>query len=351
MFYRKSFEIAGTTEDFMLIDSEKIDRINFDANSYAIVTQQLLDTYKFINKLFDEDRIITVIDGEGGKSIETVIEVVEKMNKMNVERDAQIVAIGGGTIGDMAGFVASIYKRGLRISMMPTTILSMVDSSIGGKNGINFKNIKNLIGTFRFPEKIVDIIDFVVGKKNLFEEGLGEIIKHGLSLNYRIIDILSKKEMQSYANQDYLGNIIMENVDAKMSVCMKDPFEMENIREVLNIGHTIGHAVEAVTENRIKHGNAIIYGTIIENRIALKLKLTDFDVEKKIKNIIKDFNIQFNFSKDFSIDEITKYIMNDKKKHEGKLNFPVIIGKGTSRVEPLRIEKFLNILKDVSMEI
>ncbi|MGP6293914.1 3-dehydroquinate synthase [Caldiplasma sukawensis] len=351
MFYRKTFEIAGTTEDFMLIDSEKIDKINFDSNSYAIVSQGLLDSYKFIYKLFDENRIITVMDGENGKSMESAIEVVEKLNEMNVERDAQIVAIGGGTVGDLAGFLSSIYKRGLRISMMPTTILSMVDSSIGGKNGINFKNIKNLIGTFRFPEKIVDIIDFVVGKKNLFEDGLGEIIKHGFSLNYKIIDILMKKDVQSYKNQDYLGNIIMENVDAKMSICMKDPFEREHIREVLNIGHTIGHAVEAVTENRIKHGIAVIYGTIIENRIALNLKLTDFDVEKRLKNILKSFEIQLNFSENFNSSEIARYIMNDKKLHEGKLNFPIITGKGTSRVEPIRIEKFLNMLNNVSLEI
>ena len=276
--------------------------------------------------------IINIDSPEISKNFKTVSDIIKQLSKNNATRDTLLIGLGGGAITDIVGFVASIYMRGIEHIFIPTTLLSMVDASIGGKTGINFQNIKNLVGTFKTPNAIYIDIDFLSTlKKDIIIDGFSEIIKYGLifdkfffndiikNFNY-LINLKDKKKIEK---------IIMQSYQFKMQAVLEDQFD-QNQRMVLNFGHTIGHALEANNKN-MSHGQAIYAGMIIESFISYRLNLLSLENFLMIKNFLSPI-LTFSLN---SIDsnKVLKFITFDKKQLNNAMHFVLLEDIGKTKIK------------------
>ena len=276
--------------------------------------------------------IINIDSPEISKNFKTVSDIIKQLSKNNATRDTLLIGLGGGAITDIVGFVASIYMRGIEHIFIPTTLLSMVDASIGGKTGINFQNIKNLVGTFKNPNAIYIDIDFLSTlKKDIIIDGFSEIIKYGLifdkfffndiikNFNY-LINLKDKKKIEK---------IIMQSHQFKMQAVLEDRFD-QNQRMVLNFGHTIGHALEANNKN-MSHGQAIYAGMIIESFISYRLNLLSLENFLMIKNFLSPI-LTFSLN---SIDsnKVLKFITFDKKQLNNAMHFVLLEDIGKTKIK------------------
>ncbi|MDR2205566.1 MAG: 3-dehydroquinate synthase [Flavobacteriaceae bacterium] len=272
--------------------------------------------------------ILEIEAGETQKTIETATRIWEIFAEFETDRNALLANVGGGVITDLGGFSASTFKRGIKFIHIPTTLLAMCDSSIGGKTGIDLHFFKNIIGTFALPEQIFVYPDFL--KTLPFEElrsGFAEMLKHGLIADAEHWEHLISLDEISAEN---IAPLIEHSGNIKQSIVNQD-FKEQNIRKILNFGHSIGHAVESLflkNETPILHGEAVALGMICETRLAVLENLISEDIGNYIiKNIQKYFpHISIT---DFSDEQILSLMMNDKKNIGGKINFSLINGIGT----------------------
>ncbi len=273
---------------------------------------------------------IIVNSGESSKSLSVVSRIYTDLIEMKLRRDETIVAFGGGVIGDLAGFVSATYLRGVNLIHFPTTLLAQVDSSIGGKVGINHKLGKNLIGAFYHPLFIFTDVAFL---KTLPERelicGLGEVVKYGVIMDGEIFKTIETK-LNRILNFDLkiIEWLVLRSIKIKSSIVEKDERE-KKLRMILNFGHTIGHAIEAgLNYKKLKHGEAVMLGIIGEGFIALErgiLKKGDFE---RIKKLVSEIGVNFP-KKILAKDVVLKHIGYDKKIYSERLNMylPVRIGK------------------------
>lgn len=267
--------------------------------------------------------IIEIEPGEEMKNIETCQAIWETMIEYNVDRKSLLINLGGGVITDLGGFIASTYKRGIDFINIPTTLLSMVDASIGGKTGIDFSNLKNIIGTFAHAKTICIIPSFL--KTLEFTElrsGFAEMLKHGLIADKKHWeDLTSIKEL----TVENISPLIKRSMEIKSKI-VKEDFLEQNIRKTLNFGHTIGHAIESLflTKNQpIKHGEAVAIGMICETHLSFFEGLINEETKNDIiKNITIFFpSIDISF---FPTEEIIKNMMHDKKNIKNEISFSLI---------------------------
>lgn len=318
----------------ILITSE-IDNINkYIANlkfskCMAIIDHTVFNLYKEL-KHFNYDDIILLKAEEETKGIGKYLEIIEELIEKEYDRSSLLIGIGGGVVGDLVGFVASTYKRGIRYINIPTTLLAMVDSSIGGKTAINFKYYKNQIGTFYQPVFIgmwtnfLDTLPF-----SEFWSGMGEIIKYGYTLDPTIFDIINIDKINSIKaniSKDTINALIEKSVYCKKNIVEQDERE-SGLREVLNFGHTVGHAFESYFKYTFSHGINVIFGMIVE--IVISNIIFNFDINHSIKllQLLKTIGIKFPTS--FSTTEIIKIMKNDKKVKDGHIRMTLLkdIGK------------------------
>jgi 3-dehydroquinate synthase len=276
--------------------------------------------------------IALIPDGERAKSLTTVSRLLDRMVNMKLTRQSTVVAVGGGVVGDVAGFVASIYMRGIPVVQVPTTLLAQVDSSIGGKTGVNHRVAKNLIGTFYQPRLVVS--DPVVLQKlpeREFSSGLYEALKYGV---IRDPELFSDFEQNSaiFVKRDpaAIEWLVARCAAIKADVVMKDEKETD-LRRILNFGHTVGHGLEAAARyQRIKHGEAVGYGMIAAARIAHLLdKLPHSDLER-IENAVGCVGRLPALTGMHSAD-VLKALQHDKKARNGAIHF--VIPRAIGRVE------------------
>ncbi len=280
-------------------------------------------------------KIISINCGEKLKSFDRYKNLSEKLIRGNVNRKSAVIAIGGGTLGDLAGFVASTLLRGLDFYLIPTTLLSQVDSSIGGKNGINSNYGKNLIGTFYQPKKVLIDISILNSLPNReIRSGYAEIIKHALIKDYSFFCWLEKNTNKLLSlNKSFLEKAIYKSIMIKLFYVKKDEKEIllnKNSRAMLNFGHTIGHAVESCYNyKKFNHGEAISIGMITEAKISNYLGLLS---SKELDRIIVHFQkcklkIFDNILKDKTL---IKKLIKDKKNFLNNINFSLIDKIGSS---------------------
>jgi 3-dehydroquinate synthase len=264
---------------------------------------------------------IVLTDGENLKNIRNYQKIIGVLIERGVERDSLIIYIGGGTVGDLAGFVASTYKRGTDFLAVPTTLLAQVDSSIGGKNGINFSGIKNVIGTFYNPGTIIIDTDFLKGDDTLkIRDGVCEMIKYGIIKDETILRVLAKyDDIKALASGDDLIKLISKSVKIKSEISNRDFFDRTGERSILNFGHTIGHSIESATKNRISHGPAIATGMLVETYIGERMGITRPEIREEIRNQMNRFSIQQVSLKEVGIDNMMEYLKNDKKMTQGSV--------------------------------
>jgi len=252
--------------------------------------------------------------GEKSKNIKTVTKIIEAMEKKALGRDCAVIALGGGTVGDVAGFVAAIYKRGVPVVQIPTTTVAQADSAIGGKAGVDSFISKNAYGAFWHPAAVfIDVSTLKTLDNKQFNAGLVESIKHAFIadkdyfayLQENLDDILARK----YKPLEYIA---AKNCRIKASVVEDDPYE-KNKRRILNYGHTIGHAVEAASNYKLLHGQAVAIGIIAANIIEQKLGLADKESLEILKQLFKKLDINLKIPKAITRRKILDTISRDKK--------------------------------------
>jgi 3-dehydroquinate synthase len=277
--------------------------------------------------------IVEFEHGESNKNIETCIQIWEALTEIGADRKSIILNLGGGVVTDLGGFIASTFKRGIDFIHIPTTLLAMVDASIGGKNGIDLGNLKNQIGVITTPKMVLINSDFLSTLPQIeMRSGLAEILKHGL--------IYDKKYWQQFQDLTKLDNsdfdaIIHKSIQIKNKIVTKDPKE-NGIRKALNFGHTLGHAIESYfleNENKVTllHGEAIAIGMILESFISWKKNLITAAEYLEIKTTIKNLFGEIVFDKN-DLTPILNLLIHDKKNEYGTIQFVLLDGIGNTKI-------------------
>ena len=276
------------------------------------------------------------------KSIDQFIFLQKQLIKYNIDKKSLVISIGGGSIGDLAGFVASTFHRGVDYIQIPTTLLSMIDSSIGGKTGLDLESGKNLIGTFYHPKAVFIDTNFLKTlNKEEITSGLFEAIKYGISFDSELFSFLKENKKDLY-RQKFLLVIIEWCCKIKSDIIVKDEKD-ENIRNKLNFGHTIGHAIESIYG--IRHGEAVALGMLFATKLSRRIN----SISKKDSKLIIDLITQFDLPEiDIDIDSILSNLAKDKKRVNSNNNFILLNSIGSSYISN-NIK--LNQIKDILLEL
>lgn len=294
-------EFSNQIKTTIIFSHDLLSMLDNDASYVLITDEKVYALYKPLISSIPHLKLTYIAkDGEEAKSITTYMAAIAALQEANISKDTILLALGGGTITDLGGYLAGTYKRGLTYYNIPTTVIGMVDASIGGKTGLNFNHMKNFIGSFYHPTKVIVDLMFLntlplIEKQN----GLGEIIKYGLIKDASIIETL--------LNEDYLTNLpslIKKALLIKCQLVNLDPYD-QNLRHLLNFGHTIGHYLEATSDYKIKHGIAVCYGMLVE--------ASNSEVETLIITLLKRYGLY----QETLLDEAKKmpiaFVKKDKK--------------------------------------
>jgi 3-dehydroquinate synthase len=280
-----------------------------------------------------EIEIIEIETGEENKNIYTCIDLWHSLIELDADRKSIILNLGGGVITDIGGFVASTFKRGIDFVNIPTTLLAMVDASIGGKNGVDLGSLKNQIGVINEPKSVVVISKFLETlPTNQMRSGLAEMLKHGLIYDKTYWD---KLKHLNNLNTDDLDVLIKQSIEIKNKIVSQDLKE-NGIRKALNFGHTLGHAIESYfleseEKNQLLHGEAIAIGMILESYLSYKLEFISKDSYAEIKYIITDVFEKISFN-DSDIQNILDLLIFDKKNEFGNIQCKLLNKIGESKI-------------------
>ncbi len=278
--------------------------------------------------------LLVVPSGEDQKSIERLSILWDSMLAAKSDRRSVVFAIGGGVVGDLAGFAAATFTRGLRFVQIPTTLLAMVDSSVGGKTGINLPTAKNMIGAFWQPRAVwIDSSTLDSLPEREFRSGIAEVVKYGVIVDSAFFDYLEENADAILARrQEQLGFIVRKSCELKASVVSEDEFETTGLRAILNYGHTFGHAIEATTSyGRFLHGEAIAIGMSMAGELASRIGLWSDRCRLRQTTLLRKFGLPTHFT-EVSAPKLIEAMQMDKKTENGKLNFilPTRIGHVTT---------------------
>ncbi len=267
-------------------------------------------------------RVITIPDGEEYKTLRTVRHLYDRFLDFDLDRTSTIVALGGGVIGDIAGFAAATYMRGLSFVQVPTTLLAQVDSSIGGKVGVDHPRGKNLIGAFYAPKLVItdpDVLSTLPREQLLI--GLAEVVKASIIKSPSLFQKLER------IGTEQLEDLIREAIKIKVDVVNEDPFE-KGSRAILNLGHTIGHGLETASNYQFQHGQAVSLGMVVAAKIAVKISLCTADAERRIADLLQKLGLPIACDT-VSPTAVFTAMATDKKKQHGKLRYvlPTRIGE------------------------
>lgn len=273
-----------------------------------------------------EVRIATIPSGEQSKSYEQTQLMYDHLVDMAADRRTIVVAVGGGVTGDLAGFVAATYARGLRFVQVPTTLLSMVDSSVGGKTGINHPRGKNLIGAFHQPIGVlIDLATLTSLPDREYRSGLAEVVKYGVILDAEFFGYLEDHvKGLNERHPEVLRHVVARSCELKADVVRQDEFETTGLRAVLNYGHTFGHAFEALSGyGKLLHGEAVSIGMICASRLAESLgRVTAVDTDRQVK-LLKALELPVDVPSEMKSrpEDIVRCMMLDKKTEGRELRF------------------------------
>jgi len=275
---------------------------------------------------------VTIPDGEEYKSLLWVEHIYNELLKAKLDRSSALVALGGGVVGDITGFVASTYMRGIAYIQVPTTLLAQVDSSVGGKTGVNHALGKNMIGTFWQPRLVwIDVDTLKTLQRREFLAGLAEVIKYGVIWDEELFGYLEAERVRILAlDRDAVIHVTKRSCEIKAEVVSRDERE-SGLRAILNFGHTIGHAIETATEYRkYLHGEAIAIGMCLEARLSSMLTCIDNERALRIKDLLSSYGLPSEMPMDINIEHVLSSMELDKKAVAGELK--VILPEKIGRV-------------------
>jgi 3-dehydroquinate synthase len=268
---------------------------------------------------------IDIPDGEQYKTLDWANAIYSALLINRFDRKSALVALGGGVIGDLTGFAAATFMRGVPFVQVPTTLLAMVDSSVGGKTGVNHAMGKNMIGAFYQPKKVLMDPDVLKSLPQAeFLAGMAEVIKYGVIQDASFFEYLYRNREKILAlDPDALSHIIQRSCEIKAEVVSKDERE-GGLRAILNFGHTVGHAIETAGNYTMRHGEALAIGMVYASKLAHKSGLCDASVPERIEMLIQSYGLPTNFtalSRKPSVSEIMDIMQIDKKAEGGKVKF------------------------------
>ncbi len=279
-----------------------------------------------------EVHLITVASGESSKSLGTAQTVCGEMVRAGLDRKSFLVALGGGVIGDLGGFCAAIFQRGIPYVQVPTTVLSQVDSSVGGKTGVNLPDAKNMVGSFHQPALVLADIDSLASlPKREFNEGFAEIIKHGCIRDAAMI--VSMELTLSGKGELNLTELIQRNIAIKAAVVQEDEFETIGTRALLNFGHTLGHAIEAAAGyGTLLHGEAISLGLRAAAWLSHKKAGLPLEDYHRIIELLAAFDLPVRLGSEFENETLLRIARMDKKYEAGSIRFVLLRALGDAFV-------------------
>ena len=272
--------------------------------------------------------IIEVPEGETSKSLQQADIIYDRLLDFNCDRKSVLIALGGGVIGDLTGFVAATYQRGIPFVQVPTTLLSQVDSSVGGKTAVNHPKGKNMIGAFYQPRMVIADLDTLQTlPQNEFRAGLAEVIKYGVISDANLFDYLEKNaDKILQLDHECLAYIIKTSCSIKAEVVEKDERE-SHYRMILNFGHTLGHTIEALTGySQFSHGQAVAIGMVQAAKLSQKLEKCQDEVPKRLRKLIKKCGLPSQWP-DLDSQAVIECLYHDKKTMNHKIKFILVKGQ------------------------
>ncbi len=277
--------------------------------------------------------LVFVPEGEDAKSWSEVSRVIEKLLGFGLDRKSLLISFGGGAVGDLTGFVAAIYLRGVDLIHIPTTLLSQVDSSIGGKTAINHPMGKNLIGAFKQPRFVAsdpELLNSLPDRE--IRSGLAEVIKYGIISDNELFKFVEENVTDlRNIESDALTHVVRKCSEIKGRYIEKDERDLKGIRSDLNYGHTLGHAIETLIIPKMRHGEAIAIGMVFAGKISASLGILSEEVLEKLKNILESFELDTSIPK-LKLEAIMQVLDKDKKVEDGSLRFVLPTGIGSAPV-------------------
>lgn len=290
-----------------------------------------------------EIEVIEIEPGEAHKTIDTCVQLWHSLTELGGDRKSLLLNLGGGVISDLGGFVASTFKRGIDFINIPTTLLAMVDASIGGKNGVDLGTLKNQVGVINVPKAVlIDPIYLETMPANEMRSGLAEMLKHGLIFDQNYWEKL--QHLNQLTTED-LEQLIYESVLIKNAIVLQDPTE-NGIRKALNFGHTLGHAIESYfledqTKETLLHGEAIAIGMILESYLSLQKNLIKPEEYLQIKSTLQSLYPPVAFTEN-DIKNVMELLIHDKKNEHGAVQYALLNGIGTTKINQFTDDEWIS---------
>ena len=328
---RTTFKYSSSSTDFYFAGGISYLSKLTDKKSSVLITDE--NVYNAHQKRFKGWNTIVLKPGEEYKVQETVDAVIRQLIQLEADRRTTLVGVGGGVVTDITGYIASVYMRGISFGFIPTSLLALVDASIGGKNGIDVGVYKNMLGSIRQPAFILHDMAFLKTlPQQEWENGFAEIIKHACIRDAAMFNYLGESNFKTFQNrQSSICDLVERNARIKAKVVMQDEFE-KGERRLLNFGHTLGHALE--NQYALSHGQAISIGMTYASH--LSEQITGFKQSSKVAALLSKYNLPTYAS--FEMEKVFDVLKMDKKRERSEMNYVLLekIGKGTVRSIPLK---------------
>jgi 3-dehydroquinate synthase len=326
--------IKGKNKSEILIGENLTGIKKYIPENTIIITDE--NVYNLYKNYFPEIPVIKIGTGEKIKTLKTVEHIINELINLQADRHSFLLGIGGGIVCDITGFVASIYMRGIKFGFVSSSLLSQVDASVGGKNGVNFNSFKNIIGNFNQPEFVIcDTSMLKTLPEKEIKNGLGEIIKHAIIADKKLFSFIDENINNILKlENEVIENIIYKSISIKAEIVNKDETE-KNERKKLNLGHTLGHAIEK--HSNISHGEAISIGMVFAANLSLKKSYINKTEYEKIKNLISKAGLPVSTKTDRQ--KLADAITKDKKRNLSKIDFVFIKKIGQVIIETIDIKE------------
>ena len=336
------------TIDAGWIDTDKLNKI-IQNRKYLIVTDETV--YSHYRELLEPFECVVLPVGEGTKSLKYFEKVIDMLQDKQFNRSSVLIAFGGGVIGDLTGYVASSYMRGVHFIQIPTTLLAMVDSSVGGKVAINHTSAKNLIGAFYQPEAVyIDIHFLKTLTKKILSDGMAEVIKYGLGFDPKLfskLEALDLEKLSSAEHQEAVLEIVETCCKIKARIVHEDERDVA-VRQLLNLGHTIGHAIEQFYQyKKYTHGQAIAIGMVVKSKIAFSEGRIDQQACERIKKLFEQYHLPLELEDPKMFSTILEAIHLDKKSTGSEIKWICVDDIGKCRIEGVQYEEIVQKIKNI----
>ena len=326
---------TSTVDCYVDANFKDLDQL-VDRNKAIIITDE--NIFNCHKSKFKNWNVITLKPGEEYKVQATVDAVISQLIDFQADRQTTLVGVGGGVITDLTGYIASVYMRGIRFGFVPTSLLAMVDASIGGKNGIDVGEYKNMVGIIRQPSFLFYDLAFLKTLPDTeWSNGFAEIIKHACILDKNLFLLIEKNKLSGVKrNKKLLTEIVLKNIKIKIGIVQKDEFEIGD-RKLLNFGHTLGHALE--TQYELTHGQAVSLGMVFA--AWMSEKYLGFKDSIRIENVLTNYGLPIQAL--FDVNKVFRILKMDKKRVSNKMSYILLkqLGKGCKHqfeVESLEFE-------------